>query len=106
MNTRDDLECVQINPHFTIYNPALLLDSLLQKLELATDRELATLIGLTPSAISKIRARRAPVSAALLVRINEITDVRISDIRALMGERRTRQSGSDDFLNRGRRAGD
>jgi transcriptional regulator with XRE-family HTH domain len=106
MITREELNYVQTFQHVTIYNPALLLDGLLQKLKLSNDKELAGLIGVTPSLISKIRTRRTPVSAAVLIRVNEITDVEISDIRAIIGERRTRQSCLDDFLNKGRRAGD
>jgi transcriptional regulator with XRE-family HTH domain len=96
---------VQKSPQVTIYNPGLLLVALLQKLELSNDRALAMLIGVSPSVISKIRTRTTPVSAAMLIRVNEITDAGISDIRAIIGERRTRRYSQDYFLNRGRRAG-
>jgi DNA-binding transcriptional regulator YdaS (Cro superfamily) len=106
MNNQATLECVEPSAHVTMYNPALLFDALIQKLELPNDRALAEFIGVTPSVISKIRTHRTPVSAAILIRVNEMTNVAISDIRAIIGERRTKLFYSEHSFNRGRRAGD
>lgn len=106
MKIQENHECFEKSSHLTLYNPALLLDALLRKLELSTDKELARVIGVTPSMISKIRTHSAPVSPGILIRINELTNVAIADIKAIIGERRTRQFYSDDVFNRGRRAGD
>jgi hypothetical protein len=38
--------------------------------------------------ISKIRHRKIPVSASMLLRMNEITYLSIKDLRLLMGDRR------------------
>jgi plasmid maintenance system antidote protein VapI len=106
MNNQANLECVETSANVTMYNPALLFDALLQKLEIPNDRALAEFIGVTPSVISRIRTHRTPVSAALLIRVNEMTNVAISDIRAIIGERRTKQFYSEHSFNRGRRAAD
>lgn len=106
MNIRECPEYERKSAPTAIYNPALLLDSLLRKFRLSNDKALARLIGVTPSLISKIRTGKNQVSAGMLIRVTEIADVGISDIRALIGERRTTLPSQDDFINRGRRAGD
>lgn len=106
MKIEEIRECIEKSSQANFYDPALLLDALLRKLELSTDKELASLIGVNPSVISKIRKHRTAVSPGILIRVNELTNVAIGDIKAIIGERRTALFYSDEFFNRGRRAGD
>jgi hypothetical protein len=45
--------------------------------------------------ISKIRHRTLPVGASLLIRMHEVTDLSIRELRELMGDRRKRMRISD-----------
>jgi transcriptional regulator with XRE-family HTH domain len=70
------------------YNPNRLLDALIDHLRLKNDAALARALEVAPPVISKIRHRRLPVSASLLIRMHEVTDLTIRDLRYLMGDRR------------------
>ena len=48
-----------------------------------------------PPVISKIRHRTLPVGASLLIRMHEVTQMSIRDLRDLMGDRRTKYRLSD-----------
>lgn len=72
----------------TSYDPNHLLDALIAKLELKNDAALARVLEIAPPMISKIRHRRLPVGAALLIRMHEVTNLPISELRSLMGDRR------------------
>ena len=84
------------NPPVRIeYDPANLLASLIGKLHLKTDADLSRALGVAPPVISKIRHRRTPVSASLLIRMCEATNLSIHDLRLLMGDRRNTFRTSD-----------
>lgn len=70
------------------YNPDNLLSALIAKLNLKNDAALSRALEVAPPMISKIRHRRLPVGASMLIRMHEISDVSIADLRALMGDRR------------------
>lgn len=70
------------------YCPEQLLDSLLDRLNLANDLALAIEIGISPSTVSKMRTGKSPVSAGFLVRASELTGERTRTLRAWMGDRR------------------
>lgn len=70
------------------YNPARLLDTLLNKLQLTNDSSLARFLEIGAPVLSKIRHRKLPVSGAVLIRMHEACGLAISDLRALMGDRR------------------
>jgi hypothetical protein len=70
------------------YNPDRLLDALIEKLQLNNDYALSFALEVWPSVISKIRHRKVPVSASMLLRMNEVTYLSIKDLRYLMGDRR------------------
>ena len=70
------------------YEPSHLLDNVRAHLGLATDAALASKLGVQPSVLSKLRHWRAPVSAALLISMQEESGLTIRDLRALMGDRR------------------
>ncbi|MES2831636.1 MAG: hypothetical protein V4695_06565 [Pseudomonadota bacterium] len=70
------------------YDPNNLLDQLIQKLDLKNDAALARALEVAAPVISKIRHRRLPVGASMLIRMHEISEISISDLRNLMGDRR------------------
>lgn len=70
------------------YDPNNLLDSLIQKLNLKNDAALSRALEVAAPVISKIRHRRLPVGASMLIRMHEISDISITDLRNLMGDRR------------------
>jgi plasmid maintenance system antidote protein VapI len=77
------------------YNPNRLLDSLLQSMQLKNDAALSRMLEVAPPVISKIRHQRLPVSASVLMRMHEVTNMSIGDLRFLMGDRRTKYRLSD-----------
>ncbi|RJG03679.1 hypothetical protein [Noviherbaspirillum sedimenti] len=70
------------------YDPNNLLDSLIEKLGLKNDAALSRALEVAPPVISKIRHRRLPVGASLLIRMHEVSDLSIRELRLLMGDRR------------------
>jgi hypothetical protein len=79
----------------TAYNPNRLLDALLENMRLKNDAALSRMLEVAPPVISKIRHRRLPVSASVLIRMHEATDMSIGDLRFLMGDRRNKYRVSD-----------
>lgn len=67
------------------YSPAKLLDTMHERLQLKNDAALARLLQLPPPVISKLRLRQASITAAILIRMHDITGWSISDMRSLMG---------------------
>jgi hypothetical protein len=89
------------------YDPNNLLDSLIEKLNLKNDAALSRALEVAPPVISKIRHRRLPVGASLLVRMHEVSDLSIRELRVLMGDRRDKFRISDkQFKPKGGAAGD
>lgn len=77
------------------YDPNHLLDVLLEKMQLKNDAALSRRLEVAPPVLSKIRHRRLPVGASLLIRMHEVTDLSIRELRDLMGDRRTKYRFSD-----------
>jgi plasmid maintenance system antidote protein VapI len=77
------------------YDPNNLLESLIEKLNLKNDAALSRALEVAPPLISKIRHRRLPVGASLLIRIHEVSGLSIRDLRHLMGDRRNKFRISD-----------
>ena len=77
------------------YDPNNLLETLIQKLNLKNDAALSRALEVAPPLISKIRHRRLPVGASLLIRMHEVSELSIKDLRELMGDRRTKFRISD-----------
>jgi hypothetical protein len=71
------------NPH---YDPSPLLDTLLHVLNLRNDAQLARALDLGPPSVSKVRLRRSPVTAEILLRMHEESNIPIKELRALMGD--------------------
>lgn len=70
------------------YDPNRLLDAILERLRLKNDAALCRLLEVQPPVISKIRHRRLPVGASMLIRLHEETGLNVRDLRDLMGDRR------------------
>ncbi|MCU6434400.1 hypothetical protein LPB67_11510 [Undibacterium sp. Jales W-56] len=72
------------------YDPDNLLDTLIHHLHFKNDAALSRALEVAPPVISKIRHRRLSVGASLLIRMHEISEYSIKDLRAFMGDRRTK----------------
>ena len=72
----------------TSYDPNHLLDIMLEKLKLKNDAALSRALEVAPPIISKIRHRHLPVGASMLIRMHEVTDMSVAELRELLGDRR------------------
>jgi hypothetical protein len=70
------------------YDPNRLLDHLIDVLDLKNDAALARVLEVAPPVISKIRHFRLAIGPSLLIRMHEVSDITISGLRVLMGDRR------------------
>lgn len=70
------------------YDPDRLLNTLLDRLSLKNDAALSRALEVAPPVISKIRHKRLPVGASMLIRMHEVSDLSIRELRALLGDRR------------------
>lgn len=72
------------------YDPNSLLDALKSILRLKNDAALSRALEIKPPVLSKIRHLRMPISGALLIRIHEVSDLSVSDLQGMMGDRRAK----------------
>lgn len=72
------------------YNPNRLLDEVIKMLRLKNDAALSKTLEIAPPVISKIRHRKIAVGASLLIRMHEVSELSIRDLRVLMGDRRNK----------------
>ena len=77
------------------FNPDNLLNTLLDRLVLKNDAALSRALEVAPPVISKIRHRRLPVGASLLIRMHEVSNLSVRELRDLMGDRRNKYRLSD-----------
>lgn len=70
------------------YNPSLMLDTVLEKMNLKSDAALCRALNVSPSTISRIRRQKTAVGSVVLLRINEATGINTRELRTLMGDRR------------------
>src|SRR3569623_1408918 len=77
------------------YDPNNLLDTLIEKLHLKNDAALSCALEVAPPVFSIIRLRRLPVGASLLIRMHEVSELSIKELRNLMGDRREKFRISD-----------
>ena len=61
---------------------------MLDKLKLKNDAALARALEVAPPIISKIRHRRLPVGASMLIRMHEVSNLSVMELRELLGDRR------------------
>lgn len=64
-----------------------LLDTIITSMRLKNDAALSRLLEVQPPVTSKIRHGRLPIGSALLIRIHEVTDWPIREIKAGIGQR-------------------
>jgi hypothetical protein len=81
--------------NMTTYDPDNLLDKLIEKLSLKNDAALSRALEVAPPVISKIRHRRLPVGASLLIRMHEVSALPVRELMDLMGDRRQKFRMSD-----------
>jgi transcriptional regulator with XRE-family HTH domain len=74
--------------NLTTYDPNPLLAAVSEHLNVKNDLQLARMLGISPPIISKIRHRKMVVGPSLLIRMHEITNLSIKELRALMGDHR------------------
>ena len=60
-----------------------LLDAVMAKLDLKNDAALSRALEVAPPVISKIRHGRLPVGPSLLIRMHEVTDMAIRELKAI-----------------------
>ncbi len=72
----------------TSYCPDNFLNRLLGKMQLKNDAALARELEVTPAVVSRIRNKRAPISANLLLMIHDSTEIGIAELRRMMGDSR------------------
>jgi hypothetical protein len=77
------------------YDPNHLIDVMLEKLKLKNDAALSRALEVAPFVISKIRHRRLPVGASMLIRMHEVSDLSVAELRDLLGDRRQKYRVSD-----------
>ena len=70
--------------NLTNYNPNYLLDEIIRKLDLKNDAALARILEVAPPVISKIRHHTLPIGATILIRMHEVTDFSIRELREML----------------------
>lgn len=66
------------------YDPNRVLDAIINKLKLKNDAALSRLLEVAPPVISKIRHNTLPIGATLLLRMHEVSDYSLRELRSLM----------------------
>lgn len=74
----------------TSYDPNRLLDSVMQRLGLNSDRELSRKLHVTLQVIARIRSGRLPIGASMLLWMSDCTGASISELRYILGDRRAK----------------
>lgn len=72
------------------YNPARLLDALIERMGLKNDGALSRKLKVAGNVIRNIREGRLPVGASMLIWMHEATGISIDELRALLGDRRAK----------------
>lgn len=71
-------------PEGSVYDPNRVLDAIINKLKLKNDAALSRVLEVAPPVISKIRHNTLPIGATILLRMHEVSDFSIRELRALM----------------------
>ena len=71
-------------PEGAEYDPNRVLDAVISKLKLKNDAALSRVLEVAPPVISKIRHNVLPIGATILLRMHEVSDLTISELRPLM----------------------
>lgn len=70
------------------YSPNILIDKLSGDLNCKNDAALAKRLQIPGSVISRLRHKKIAISAQILLRIHENTDLSIRELRKIMGDTR------------------
>lgn len=65
-------------------DPNILLDALIERLNLKNDAALSRLLDVAPPVISKLRHGALPIGPTMLIRMHEVSEIGIREMRALM----------------------
>jgi hypothetical protein len=65
-------------------DPNKLLDAIIGKLHLKNDAALSRVLEVAPPVISKLRHGTLPIGPTILIRMHEVSDMGIREMRALM----------------------
>jgi hypothetical protein len=77
------------------YDPNHLLDSVLDRMRMGNDEDLAEALKIDPSVIAEVRAMRVLVDATMLLQLHELTGISVIALRNIMGDRRAKLRYSD-----------
>lgn len=77
---------VPVEYTFACADAARLIDRLREMKQLRSDAQLCRVLQVSPPMISKIRTGRINISAGLLIRIHEVYQLSIAELRKLMAE--------------------
>ena len=66
------------------YDPERLLNAVMEKLNLKNDAALCRVLEVEPPLISKVRNKKTPIGALLLIRMHEVSNLSIRDLRLSM----------------------
>jgi hypothetical protein len=72
------------------YNPAALLDTLLQHLRINSDHALSRKLKVTKDIITRIREGSIPVGASMLLWMHEASGISVDELRKALGDRRAK----------------
>lgn len=72
-------------PQEATYDPNKVLDAIIEKLNLKNDAALSRALEVAPPVISKIRHRTLPIGATILLRMHEVSEFSIRELKGLMG---------------------
>jgi hypothetical protein len=72
-------------PDTIAYDPNKVLDAIIEKLQLKNDAALSRALEVAPPVISKIRHHTLPIGATILLRMHEVSDFSIRELKVLMG---------------------
>ncbi len=70
------------------YDPGRLLIYLMQTLQLKNEVALSRTLRISHALLTAIRERRFPVAGAVLMQMQEVSQLSINELRKLMGDRR------------------
>ena len=73
-----------MSPQQMNYNPNYLLDEIIKKLDLKNDAALSRVLEVAPPVISKIRHYTLPIGATILIRMHEVSDFSIRELREML----------------------
>ncbi len=87
------------------YDPEALFARLCIRLGVKSYSALGLKIGLSPSAVSKVRNRKVVISSEILLKIHDATDIPLRELRRWMGDTRPFYSPLSPSIIRGQRNG-